>query len=125
MLIYLLDDNRVCREALAFLLTESYDHEVREYGMAMDLLTSMETRQPDAIVTDHHLSDRRFTGADVIRIARSAHPALPCILLSGDDEALQRAMRQDDEELRPTYAMTKPVSAGIVADHLARKGQHQ
>lgn len=87
--VFLLDDHEVVRRGIADLLELEDDMEiVGEAGTVEEALHRLPAAQPDVAVLDVRLPDG--SGVDVCRDARSALPALRCLMLTSyaDDEAL-------------------------------------
>lgn len=86
--VFLVDDHEIVRRGIAELIDRESDLEVvGEAGTVRDALGRVAATQPDIVVLDVRLPDG--SGIDLCRAIRSAHPDLPCLMLTAydDDEA--------------------------------------
>jgi two-component system response regulator DevR len=86
--VFLVDDHEIVRRGIAELIDRERDLEVvGEAGTVRDALGRIEATRPDVVVLDVRLPDG--SGIDLCRAIRSAHPDLPCLMLTAydDDEA--------------------------------------
>ncbi len=91
--VFLLDDHEIVRRGLRELLEGSGDIEVvGEAATGPEALARLPLCEPDVAVLDVRLGEG--DGIEVCREARSAHPALACLMLTSyaDDEALLAAI---------------------------------
>ncbi len=87
--VFLLDDHEVVREGLRHLLESAGDMEVvGEAGTGADAIDGIARTNPRVAVLDVRLPD--FSGVEVCREVRSAHPNVACLMLTSfsDEEAL-------------------------------------
>ncbi len=87
--VFLLDDHEVVREGLRHLLDSAGDMEVvGEAGTGADAIEGIARTEPRVAVLDVRLPD--FSGVEVCREVRSAHPNVACLMLTSfsDEEAL-------------------------------------
>jgi two-component system response regulator DevR len=86
--VFLVDDHEIVRRGIAELIERESDLEVvGEAGTARETLGRVDATRPDVVVLDVRLPDG--SGIDLCRAIRSAHPDLPCLMLTAydDDEA--------------------------------------
>jgi len=86
--VFLVDDHEIVRRGIAELIDRESDLEVvGEAGTVRDALGRVAATRPDVVVLDVKLPDG--SGIDLCRAIRSAHPDLPCLMLTAydDDEA--------------------------------------
>ena len=86
--VFLVDDHEIVRRGIAELIERESDLEVGgEAGTVRDALGRVGATRPDVVVLDVRLPDG--SGIDLCRAIRSAHPDLPCLMLTAydDDEA--------------------------------------
>ena len=86
--VFLVDDHEIVRRGIAELIDRETDLEVvGEAGTVRDALGRVAATRPDIVVLDVRLPDG--SGIDLCRAIRSAHPDLPCLMLTAydDDEA--------------------------------------
>jgi len=86
--VFLVDDHEIVRRGIAELIDRETDLEVvGEAGTVRDALGRVAATRPDVVVLDVRLPDG--SGIDLCRAIRSAHPDLPCLMLTAydDDEA--------------------------------------
>ena len=86
--VFLVDDHEIVRRGIAELIDRENDLEVvGEAGTARETLGRVDATRPDVVVLDVRLPDG--SGIDLCRAIRSAHPDLPCLMLTAydDDEA--------------------------------------
>ena len=86
--VFLVDDHEIVRRGIAELIDRESDLEVvGEAGTVRDALGRVDATRPDVVVLDVRLPDG--SGIDLCRAIRSAHPDLPCLMLTAydDDEA--------------------------------------
>ena len=86
--VFLVDDHEIVRRGIAELIDRESDLEVvGEAGTVRDALGRVAATRPDVVVLDVRLPDG--SGIDLCRAIRSAHPDLPCLMLTAydDDEA--------------------------------------
>jgi DNA-binding NarL/FixJ family response regulator len=86
--VFLVDDHEIVRRGIAELIDRESDLEVvGEAGTVRDALGRGAATRPDVVVLDVKLPDG--SGIDLCRAIRSAHPDLPCLMLTAydDDEA--------------------------------------
>jgi DNA-binding NarL/FixJ family response regulator len=86
--VFLVDDHEIVRRGIAELIDRESDLEVvGEAGTVRDALGRVGATRPDVVVLDVKLPDGN--GIDLCRAIRSAHPDLPCLILTAydDDEA--------------------------------------
>ncbi len=87
--VFLLDDHEVVREGLRHLLESAGDMEVvGEAGTGADAIDGIARTEPRVAVLDVRLPD--FSGVEVCREVRSAHPNVSCLMLTSfsDEDAL-------------------------------------
>ena len=87
--VFLLDDHQVVREGLRHLLESAGDMEVvGEAGTGAEAIEGIGRTNPRVAVLDVRLPD--FSGVEVCREVRSAHPNVACLMLTSfsDEEAL-------------------------------------
>ncbi len=87
--VFLLDDHQVVREGLRHLLESAGDMEVvGEAGTGAEAIEGIAATNPRVAVLDVRLPD--FSGVEVCREVRSAHPGVACLMLTSfsDEEAL-------------------------------------
>ena len=87
--VFLLDDHQVVREGLRHLLESAGDMEVvGEAGTGAEAIEGIDRTRPRVAVLDVRLPD--FSGVEVCREVRSAHPDVACLMLTSfsDEEAL-------------------------------------
>ena len=86
--VFLVDDHEIVRRGIAELIDRESDLEVvGEAGTVRDAVARVGATRPDVVVLDVKLPDG--SGIDLCRTIRSAHPDLPCLMLTAydDDEA--------------------------------------
>jgi len=91
--VFLVDDHEIVRRGIAELIDRERDLEVvGEAAAARGTLARIAATRPDVAVLDVKLPDG--SGIDLCRAIRSAHPELPCLMLTAydDDEASQSAV---------------------------------
>jgi len=91
--VFLVDDHEIVRRGIAELIDRERDLEVvGEAAAARGTLARIAATRPDVAVLDVKLPDG--SGIDLCRAIRSAHPDLPCLMLTAydDDEASQSAV---------------------------------
>ena len=91
--VFLVDDHEIVRRGIAELIDREDDLEVvGEAAAARGTLARIAATRPDVAVLDVKLPDG--SGIDLCRAIRSAHPDLPCLMLTAydDDEASQSAV---------------------------------
>jgi DNA-binding NarL/FixJ family response regulator len=91
--VFLVDDHEIVRRGIAELIDRERDLEVvGEAAAARGTLARIAATRPDVVVLDVKLPDG--SGIDLCRAIRSAHPELPCLMLTAydDDEASQSAV---------------------------------
>ena len=114
-LVLLVDDDARASHLLARMLTdEGFATEVVLDGAAA-LARLTRPPAPDALVTDYHLP--LANGLAVARYARSTHPELPVVVVTGDPDAFARAS-VDAPLGGALLVITKPLDFGTLADHL-------
>lgn len=83
--VFLVDDHEVVRRGIAQLIDAQADLEVvGESETVRGALGRIEATLPEVVVLDVHLPDRN--GIDLCRTIRSAHPEIPCLILTAYDE---------------------------------------
>jgi two-component system response regulator DevR len=91
--VFLLDDHELVRRGISDVIEREDDLTVvGEAGTVRDAVARVDAIRPDVAVLDVRLPDG--SGVDACRAIRSAHPDLPCIMLTAfDDEgALEAAV---------------------------------
>jgi len=86
--VFLVDDHEIVRRGIAELIDRESDLEVvGEASTVREALARVGATRPDVVVLDVRLPDG--SGIDLCRAIRSAHPDLPCLMLTAydDDEA--------------------------------------
>jgi DNA-binding NarL/FixJ family response regulator len=86
--VFLVDDHEIVRRGIAELIDRESDLEVvGEAATVRETLARVDATRPDVVVLDVRLPDG--SGIDLCRSIRSAHPDLPCLMLTAhdDDEA--------------------------------------
>jgi two-component system response regulator DevR len=86
--VFLVDDHEIVRRGIAELIDRETDLEVvGEAASVREALARVGATRPDVVVLDVRLPDG--SGIDLCRAIRSAHPDLPCLMLTAydDDEA--------------------------------------
>ncbi|WP_395638356.1 response regulator [Pseudolysinimonas sp.] len=86
--VFLVDDHEIVRRGIAELIDRESDLEVvGEAGTVREAMGRIDATHPDVVVLDVRLPDG--SGVDLCRAIRSAHPDLPCLMLTAydDDEA--------------------------------------
>ena len=105
-LLLIVDDDARSANLLARLLdAEGYDAEVTTDGAAA-LWRLTRSPIPEALITDFHLP--HADGLAVGRYARSRRPALPIFVLTGEPQAVLRALESEPLE-DPVVVLTKPL----------------
>ena len=99
----MVDDDSTVLRALENLL-ESADYTVRLFASATALLESGCLAEIDALISDIDMP--RMDGFELLRLARSARPRLPIVLITGYPETLQPLPAPAGSNLR---FFTKPV----------------
>jgi two-component system response regulator DevR len=89
--VFLLDDHELVRRGISDVIEREDDLTVvGEAGTVRDAVARVDAIRPDVAVLDVRLPDG--SGVDACRAIRSAHPDLPCIMLTAfDDEAALEA----------------------------------
>ncbi|MGJ9373734.1 response regulator [Nesterenkonia sp. CF4.4] len=83
--VFLVDDHEIVRRGIAGLIdAEPGLGVVGESAAVRGTLDRVEAMRPDVVVLDVHLPDG--TGIDLCRSIRSAHPEIPCLMLTADDD---------------------------------------
>ena len=114
LLIALVDDNRLVRDALEITL-QSKGHRVIAAGNGASLLSQL-VQAPDIVVSDYRLADGE-TGYDVIAAVRAAIKAdLPAILVTGDTDPQLIANMAE----RGVTVLHKPLDMAVFEDDLER-----
>jgi two-component system response regulator DevR len=91
--VFLLDDHELVRRGIVDVIEREADLTVvGEAGTVREAVSRVDATAPDVAVLDVRLPDG--SGIDACRDIRSAHPGLPCIMLTAfdDDEAQQGAV---------------------------------
>jgi two-component system response regulator DevR len=91
--VFLLDDHELVRRGIIDVIEREPDLTVvGEAGTVHDAIARVDATAPDVVVLDVRLPDG--SGVDACRDIRSAHPDLPCIMLTAfdDDDAQQAAV---------------------------------
>lgn len=91
--VFLLDDHELVRRGIIDVIEREPDLTVvGEAGTVHDAIARVDATSPDVVVLDVRLPDG--SGVDACRDIRSAHPRLPCIMLTAfdDDDAQQAAV---------------------------------
>ncbi|WP_285041280.1 response regulator transcription factor [Plantibacter sp. LMC-P-059a] len=91
--VFLLDDHELVRRGIIDVIEREPDLTVvGEAGTVHDAIARVDATTPDVVVLDVRLPDG--SGVDACRDIRSAHPELPCIMLTAfdDDDAQQAAV---------------------------------
>jgi two-component system response regulator DevR len=91
--VFLLDDHELVRRGIVDVIERETDLEVvGEAGTVHDAVARVDATAPDVAVLDVRLPDG--SGIDACRDIRSAHPHIPCIMLTAfdDDDAQQAAV---------------------------------
>ncbi|KQM16312.1 LuxR family transcriptional regulator [Plantibacter sp. Leaf171] len=91
--VFLLDDHELVRRGITDVIEREPDLTVvGEAGTVHDAISRVDATTPDVVVLDVRLPDG--SGVDACRDIRSAHPDLPCIMLTAfdDDDAQQAAV---------------------------------
>jgi two-component system response regulator DevR len=91
--VFLLDDHELVRRGIIDVIEREPDLTVvGEAGTVHDAIARVDATTPDVVVLDVRLPDG--SGVDACRDIRSAHPDLPCIMLTAfdDDDAQQAAV---------------------------------
>lgn len=86
--VFLVDDHEIVRRGIAELIDREPDLEVvGEAATVREAPARVAATAPDVVVLDVKLPDG--SGIDLCRTIRSAHPGLPCLMLTAydDDEA--------------------------------------
>ena len=82
------EDDRTLREGLRLAL-ESDGFHVRAVSSGIEAVDALGESRFDLVITDLHLSP--VTGLDVVRVASSARPPIPAIVMTGD-ASLERCL---------------------------------
>jgi DNA-binding NarL/FixJ family response regulator len=83
--VFLVDDHEIVRRGIAELIDRENDLEVvGESGTVHGTLGRIAATHPDVVVLDVKLPDGN--GIDLCRAIRSAHPDLPCLMLTAYDD---------------------------------------
>jgi two-component system response regulator DevR len=91
--VFLLDDHELVRRGIVDVIERETDLTVvGEAGTVGDAVARVDATTPDVAVLDVRLPDG--SGIDACRDIRSAHPHIPCIMLTAfdDDDAQQAAV---------------------------------
>lgn len=91
--VFLLDDHEVVRDGLRHLIESAGDMEVvGEAGTGAEAVDLIPRSRPRVAVLDVRLPD--FSGVEVCREVRSAHPEIACLMLTSfsDQEAMLNAV---------------------------------
>jgi DNA-binding NarL/FixJ family response regulator len=91
--VFLLDDHEVVRDGLRHLIESAGDMEVvGEAGTGAEAVEEIARTHPRVSVLDVRLPD--FSGVEVCREVRSAHPDIACLMLTSfaDQEAMLNAV---------------------------------
>jgi len=89
--VFLVDDHELVRRGIADVLERETDVSVvGEADSVRAAVARVAAAAPDVVVLDVRLPDG--SGIDACRQIRSAHPALPCLMLTAfDDDVAQEA----------------------------------
>jgi len=91
--VFLVDDHELVRQGVARIVDAQPDLEVvGEADTVARAITRIDATRPDIAVLDVRLPDG--SGVDLCRTVRSAHPDLPCLMLTAydDDDAMRAAV---------------------------------
>ena len=106
MIICLIDDDDLVRDAIALNLADS-GHIVVAARSGTEGLELLEQGQVDAFVTDFKM--RGLTGVDLTAIVRRRFPTLPIVVVSG--EAMPAGLEQADVFLPKPFTSKKLIAA--------------
>jgi signal transduction histidine kinase/CheY-like chemotaxis protein len=113
--VLVLDDEEAVRKGMETLL-QAFGCEVRSAGCIAEAVTQCRSMPPDILLVDLRLRGDE-NGITAIQQLRSAHPALPAILVSGDT-APDRIKDAHDAGIPMLH---KPVSAEILHQTITRE----
>ncbi|MBF0595163.1 MAG: response regulator [Candidatus Omnitrophica bacterium] len=99
------DEPDVC--ALVKQLYEKRGYSVRSALGGQEALARINESEPDIVLLDLHLHDC-IEGIDVLRFIKSEKPAIKCIVITREDDALRL---KEIAELKPEDILIKPVLA--------------
>jgi DNA-binding NarL/FixJ family response regulator len=112
--LLLVDDHPILREGFARLIDQESDLEVcGEADTATKALTAIAALKPDLVIVD--ISLKGLNGIELIKRIKGAHPEVPVLVLSVQDEAVfaERALRAGARGYVMKQAATDEVMAAI------------
>jgi FixJ family two-component response regulator len=112
--VSVVDDELSIRKALERLLTAA-SFEVRTFGSAKELLTSLDSFKPDCLVVDIHMPD--VSGIDLQQHLQRSNRRIPTIMITAFDDA---GIRTRCLALGAAAFLTKPLNGPTLIATIAK-----